>query len=332
MKTARIDLHLHLDGSIDLPWAYEVAQKQKAFGWDLSYDQYYQSMYDTVYKNREEGFKKFELTCAVLQTKESLYEAAYRLVKKLAAQDLLYAEIRFASQQHCLRGLTQKEALKAVCDGVQAANRDYPSIIARVIDCLMHKGNSAKVNEVENFETIEAVKDLMSEGIVVGLDLAGYENNCPLSEYQPLFAKAKEYGIPYTIHAGEMGNGENVVTALDMSADRIGHGIYCAANPDWLQKAADSGKLFEVCLSSNCKKREFIQHPIRQMLQANLKVSFCCDNMMFSRTNLAYEHELLKGLGISEQQLMQANAYAIEAAFCDEQTKAIVKQRLKEAA
>jgi len=330
MNTAKIELHLHLDGSIDLPWAYEVAKKQNDFGCDMSYDQYYNTMYFTGWKTREEGFKKFELTCSVLQTEENLHDATYRLVEKLAKMDMLYAEIRFASQQHCLKGLTQKQALKAVCDGASDAMRDYPNMTARIINCLMHKGNSAQINMQENFETIEAVKELLPEGICVGLDLAGFENNCPIIDYAPLFEKAREYGIPYTIHAGEMGNGANVVDALSMGAHRIGHGVNCVNDPSWFEKAVSSGKVFEVCLSSNCKQREYITHPVRDMLKAGIKVAFCCDNMMFSRTDMRYEHELLKSLGITEQQLIQCGYNAIEGAFCDEATKEMLRRKMKE--
>lgn len=330
MNTAKIELHLHLDGSIDLPWAYSVAQRQGDFGCDLSYDEYYNTMYFTGWKTREEGFKKFDLTCAVLQTKENLFEAAYRLVKKLAEMGMIYAEIRFASQQHCLKGLTQTEALAAVCDGVKAAMADFPTMTAKVLNCLMHKGNSAAFNSKENFETIEAVRSLFDEGICVGLDLAGFENNCPIVEYAPLFEKAREYGIPYTIHAGEMGNGANVVDALNMGAHRIGHGVNCVNDPTWLEAAKNSGKVFEVCLSSNCKQREYITHPVRDMIKSGIKVAFCCDNMMFSRTDMRYEHELLKGLGLTEKDLIQASYNAIDGAFCDETTKDMLRAKMKE--
>lgn len=328
MNTAKIDLHLHLDGSIDLDWAYKVAQRDKVFGYGLSFDDYYQSIYYSGYKSREEGFKKYELTCAVLQSKQNLFEATYNLGKKLAENGLIYAEIRFASQQHCLAGLSQIEVLSAVIDGAKAVEKDYPSIRIRIIDCLMHKGDSAKVNEKENYETLEAIKYFISDGYVVAADLAGFENNCDLYEYEPLFKKARELNIPYTIHAGEMGNGENVVKALNMKANRIGHGVYCVDDPNWLEAAAKSNLVFEVCMSSNCKKQEYITHPIRKMLEAKVKVTFCCDNMMFMRTNLSREHQIIKDLSISEQQLIECNKNAVDSAFCDEETKDYLRKQL----
>ncbi|MGN1398506.1 MAG: adenosine deaminase [Erysipelotrichaceae bacterium] len=326
MNTAKIDLHLHLDGSIDIDWAYQIAKSENNYQFD--FDSYYQSMYPP-FVNRKESIKKFDLTCAVLQSEQALVESSYRLGKRLAESGMIYAEIRFASQQHCQKGLTQKQAVQAVCQGLKQVEKQYPDIDLKVIDCLMHKGDSALVNDRENRETIEVVKELMAEKVVVGLDLAGYENNCDLRQYEYLFKLAKEYNIPYTIHAGEMGNGENVVTALSFQPDRIGHGVNCVNDNRWFQAAKDSGKVFEVCLSSNCKAYEYITHPVRKMIDGGVKVAVCCDNMMFSRTFMQREHQLLKDMGVSEKTLMQCNYNAVDGAFCDEQIKEKLRYKLK---
>ena len=93
-----------------------------------------------------------------------------------------------------------------------------------IINCMMHKGNSAAFNYNENMETIEVTEKLLGKG-AVGLDLAGFENNCDFREYACLFEEARKRKIPYTIHAGEMGVGSHILDALEMEPDRIGHGI-----------------------------------------------------------------------------------------------------------
>lgn len=327
MNTAKIDLHLHLDGSIDIDWAYKTAKREN--NCTLDFDQFYQSLYP-AFVNRQLSIKKFDLTCALLQSEQALVESSYLLGKRLAESGMIYAEIRFASQQHCQKGLSQKQAVQAVCYGLKQVEKQYPDIDLKVIDCMMHKSDSAKANEKENFETIEVVKELIGEKTVVGLDLAGYENNCELMEYKPLFDKATEYGIPFTIHAGEMGNGMNVVTALSFNPGRIGHGINCVDDEKWFKAAIESGKVFEVCLSSNCKDYNYISHPVRKMIDNGIKVAICCDNMMFSRTFMQREHQLLKDMAISEKTLMQCNYNAVDGAFCDEQIKEKLRYKLKQ--
>ena len=104
MNTAKIDLHLHLDGSIDIDWAYKTAKREN--NCTLDFDQFYQSLYP-AFVNRQLSIKKFDLTCALLQSEQALVESSYLLGKRLAESGMIYAEIRFASQQHCQKGLTQ---------------------------------------------------------------------------------------------------------------------------------------------------------------------------------------------------------------------------------
>ena len=326
---ARFELHLHLDGSLNLPWAYRTSLAEGVIDPSTTFEEYYESMYFTGYKNREDGFRKFDLTCAVMQTKQNLHDSTYNLVKMLYEEGIFYAEMRFASQQHCLKGLTQKEALEAVCNGAKDGMKDFPDIEIRILNCMMHKGDSASVNMEANYETIEATRALMPEGIVVGLDLAGYENNCDFMEYAPLFEKAREYGIPYTIHAGEMGMGEHVMDALAMKAHRIGHGVDCVNNPDWLKAVVDSQVTLEVCVTSNCKKREYELHPIRKLLAAGARCTINSDNMMFSKTDNRYEHYMLKQICVTDEQLLQCAYNAIDAAFCDENTKQKLREKMK---
>ena len=125
----------------------------------------------------------------------------------------------------------------------------------------MHKGDSASFNYKENMETIEVTEQLIGKG-AVGLDLAGFENNCDYNEYAPLFKIAKKKGIPFTMHAGEMGIGEHILDALKMEPDRIGHGINCIQDERYIRALYERQIPLEVCVSSNVKvDRNYASHP-----------------------------------------------------------------------
>lgn len=328
MNWAKVELHLHLDGSLNLPWAYQTALKRGVIDSSMSFEEYYTLMYKNDYPTREERMKKFEFPCSVMQEKEDLSDSIYYLAEHLNELGLVYAEIRFAPQQHQLAGLSQKEAILAVVDGIVRAEKDFPDLTVRLINCLMHKGSDASFNMKENLETVEATRETLGK-YVVALDLAGYENTGDFMEYAPLFEKAREYGIPYTIHAGEMGDGSHVLDALKMKAYRIGHGINCVDRPEWLKAMLDSQIPMEVCVSSNVGDlRNYAAHPVRKMLEAGCKVTLNSDNMMFSRTNIVNEHLQMKSLGISDDILKQCTKNAVEAAFCDEATKKGILKRL----
>lgn len=321
MNYAKVELHLHLDGSINIAWAYEKALKRGVIDENMTFEEYYNKIYCDNAPTREERMSRFDIPCAVMQEREDLSESIYYLGKELNDLGVIYAEVRFAPQQHCLAGLSQKEVIEAVVEGMIKAESDFPNLTLRLINCMMHKGKDADFNMKENLETIEATKETLGK-YVVALDLAGYENTGDFMKYAPLFEKARTYGIPYTIHAGEMGEGSHVLDALAMGAYRIGHGVNCVQDENWLQAMVDSQIPLEVCVTSNIGKgRNAAEHPIRQLIEAGCKVTINSDNMMFSRTNIMNEHAQLRLIGVSDNVLKQCTLNAIDAAFCDEETK-----------
>ena len=330
MQTARIDLHLHLDGSLNLRWAYEKALLRGAIKKETTFEEFYHIVYANNTKDRALSIRKFELMCDVLQYREDLMEATEELVRTLRNEGMYYAEIRFASQQHTLRGLSQLDALKAVTDGAAEAMDRYPGIRIGIINCLMHKGENAAANMTENFETIRVTKEMLGKG-AVGLDLAGFENNGSFLDYAPLFAEACRLGIPYTIHAGEMGIGEHVLDALSMGADRIGHGVNCVQDQSYLDAVLDSHVPLEVCVSSNVKRDlDYAAHPVRFLIEQGANVTINTDNRVFARTNTLNEHAMLRMIGVTEDQLVQCTFNAANAAFCDDATREWLLAKLEE--
>ncbi|MBR6232942.1 MAG: hypothetical protein IKQ98_03890 [Erysipelotrichaceae bacterium] len=327
MNTAKIDLHLHLDGSLNIAWAYDRALKQGVIKSETTFEEFYDILFAKNIAHSPESFKKFELVCDILQTKEDLFDATYDLCKRLDDLGLIYAEIRFASQQHLKKGLTQLDALKAVIDGAEKAMEDF-DIKVGIINCLMHKGDAESFNHAENLEAIEAFKIMYKKGLV-GLDLAGFENNCDYKDYAPLFEIVKKEGIPFTLHAGEMGIGEHILDALCMRPNRIGHGIDCIQDQRYIDALKQSEIPLEVCVSSNVKlTQNYASHPIRRMIKEGLKVTVNTDNMIFARTDLVNEHNQLKMIGISEETLIRSTYESLDAAFCDEDTKSYLKEKL----
>lgn len=328
MQTALIELHLHLDGSLNIMWAYRKAVQRGVVPADTTFEGFYDLLFSNNGSHSAESIKKFDLVCDLLQDYEDLEEATYDLAKRLDNLGLIYAEIRFASQHHTKKGLSQLEALKAVRDGAERAMRDLPIRIG-IINCLMHKGDSAAFNGEANLETIEATRQLLGK-TVLALDLAGFENNCPYKEYAPLTAIAREYGIPFTLHAGEMGDGSHILDAIEMGACRIGHGVNCVQDERYIEALLERDMPLEVCVSSNVKvERNYARHPVRYMIERGLKVTLNSDNMIFSRTDLVNEHNQLRMLGVSDETLMQCTMNALDAAFCDEETKQYLRERLQ---
>lgn len=328
MNAAKVELHLHLDGSLNIKWAYDKLLQRKVLDTTTSFEDFYDILYSRNKEHSAKNFLKFDLLCKTLQYEEDLYEATYNLVELLAKRGLIYAEIRFASQQHCLQGLSQKQALKAVIDGAKAACEKYPIKIG-IINCMMHKGDSAAFNYQENVDTILATEEYLNDG-AVAIDLAGYENNCDFKDYGNLFEIARAKNIPYTIHAAEMGIGSHIMDALAMKPYRIGHGINCVQDPAYLKAVVDSQIPLEVCVSSNLKAfdDDYTKHPIRQLIKAGAKVTINTDNIIFSKADLLHEYSMLELIGVSEKQLQQCTLNAIDAAFISNEEKIELRKQL----
>lgn len=328
MNTAKVELHLHLDGSLNVMWAYKKALEREVVDKNTSFEEFYNLLFSNNGSHSAQSIKKFDLVCDLLQYREDLFDATYDLARRLDNLGLIYAEIRLASQHHTKKGLSQLEALKAVRDGAIKAMEDFDIRIG-IINCLMHKQESAKANYDENMETIEVTKQLLGD-VVLALDLAGFENNCNYKDYDIYFEKVREYNIPFTMHAGEMGDGSHILDAIEMGAHRIGHGVNCIQDERYVEALLEKDMPLEVCVSSNVKTdRNYGSHPVRYMIERGLKVTLSSDNMIFSRTDLVNEHNQLRMLGVDDETLMKCTYNAIDAAFCDEKTKKLLLERLQ---
>ena len=128
-----------------------------------------------------------------------------------------------------------------------------------------------------------------------------------------------------------MGDGSHILDAIEIGAWRIGHGVNCIQDESYIQAILDADIPCEVCVSSNVKvDRNYAAHPVRTMLERGIKVTLNSDNMIFARTDLVNEHNQMRMLGVSDETLMQCTYNALDAAFCDEETKAYLRSRLEE--
>jgi adenosine deaminase len=331
MNLGKVELHLHLDGSLDLETAYRLAMERNVIDQTWTMEQFKQKM--TVPSDNpslEECLKCFDFPIAIMQDKEALSECTYTLIRNLEKLGLIYAEIRFAPQVHMQKGLTQDEVIEAVLDGKNRAAKDFPNVKTGIICCCMTYGN-AKINEAANMETIRATKRFLGKGVVAA-DLAGAEGLCPMLDFKPVFDLAKELGVPYTIHAGEAGPASFVKDAMDMGAYRIGHGGHSTQDPEVMKEAIEKQIPFELCPTSNIQchcQPSYEEHAIIELYKAGAKVTVNSDNMTLSGVTTHTEIEkLMTRMGFTEADIRKLTENAIDAAFLSEEEKAELRAKL----
>ena len=249
-----IDLHLHLDGAITLDIAKQLAALQ-GFTLPDAPDEELEK-YLTVPDDCEslnDFLKCFELPGYLLQTPEGLREAVH----------LVADNIR----------MTQEEAVQAALEGLKETE-----LKANLILCCMR----GEGNEAQNEETLAlAKKYLVEDGGVVAMDLAGAEALYPTENYRELFAKAKELGVPFTMHAGEASGPESVRLAIEYGASRIGHGVRIFEDPELIALVREKGIALEMCPTSNRQTHaveDMADYPFMQFLEDGIRVTLNTDD------------------------------------------------------
>lgn len=282
------DLHLHLDGSLSKEDFLYLAKKENiSLGEDFPNNIYVSK----DCRSLEEYLLRFELPLTLLQNKENLIYATQSLVSRLAKKDYKYIEIRFAPLLHTSKGLTILEAAKAVNEGVEIAMMEHNEIIANVILCCMRQASP-----IENFETVEAANSLKGTR-VVAIDLAGPELFKPGTYYHDVFLKAKEYGLNITIHAGEAGGNDEIITAIQNGASRIGHGVHLAFDKETIDLVKENNVCFEFCPTSNLQTKSLKTYddvPIKSFLKANIPFTINSDNLTVSNVEAKEELQTME--------------------------------------
>jgi adenosine deaminase len=320
-----IDLHLHLDGAITLDIAKKLASLQN-IKLPTDDDEELEKLLSVPddCESLNDFLECFELPLSLLQTPEGLSEAVKLVSDNIQSQGVIYAEIRWAPQLHTDNGMTQEDAIKAALDGLKKTNLKVNLILC----CMRGEGN-----DKQNNETLElAKKYLVEDGGVVAIDIAGAEALYPTSNYKDLFSKAKEYGIPFTIHAGEADGPESVKAAIEFGTKRIGHGVRSYEDPKVIELIKNEGVTLEMCPTSNRQTHaveDMSKYPFMDYLNQGIKVTLNTDDMGIERTTLANEFRYMeKNFNLTYEQEKTILMNSINAAFTTKETKDELKRKL----
>lgn len=312
----KIDLHLHIDGSVKPETVYELSRKYNIEPeCNLTLEEIKNSMMIPE-GEYDPDFLTFNPPIRVMQTAEGLTRVTRELVERLEAEGLIYAELRFAPQYHLNGGLTQEDVVIAAIEGLNQGLANCKTLKAGLILCTMNHCNPAE-NHAENIETVHLTKKYLGKG-VCGVDMAGYEERMP--EYADIFELAHELNLPCTTHS-EFTVGD----ALKYNTTRIGHGYQAALLPELTEAVIEKGVTLEMCPDSSLSYEYGLTgdatHPLYVLYKKGARVTVNTDNLTVLDTSLDFEYELCRKMGFSDEDIVRMNNFAIEASFADEATK-----------
>ena len=311
-----VDLHLHLDGAISVQSAKELA---KAQGIEIpARIRKIRSEMRVPFGNSDlSGFlEKFDFSNSLLQTAKGIRMAVTNLLNELKNQGVMYAEIRFAPQKSMEKGLTQDEATAAAIEGLHAAD----GIDANLILCCM-RGDD---NREQNLETVRIAEKYLGKG-VVAVDLAGDEARYPTRDFEDIFALADKKGIPITIHAGEADGPDSIRDAIEIGADRIGHGVRSLEDEELVRELVEKQIPLELCPTSNIATGVFdrlTDWPLNALLDSGMYMTINTDDPSVEGTTIKTEYNrLIRRFGIGKKEVKLFLQNSVNASFADDALK-----------
>jgi adenosine deaminase len=312
----KAELHLHLDGSLRVETALELA---RARGVDAPAT--YAGMYEALVApersaSQAELLERFDLPIALLQDAEALERVADELVEAKAAERVRYVEIRWGPALHTRGGLPLAEGIASVVRGAsEAAART--GIVVRLICTALRSHDPAR-----NVELAETAARFRVSGLV-GWDLAGPEERHPDPlAFEKAFAAARAGGLRITLHAGEWGGAAQVRRALALDPERIAHGTGAADDPALVAELIARGVALDLCPTSNVQAGivpSIADHPLARLHRAGVAVTLSTDDTTVSDITLSEEYARAVELnGLSLPELWAIDRRALDVAFADE--------------
>ncbi|MGO2111870.1 MAG: adenosine deaminase [Pseudoclavibacter sp.] len=333
----KVSLHDHLDGGLRAQTIIELADE---IGVELpesdapALARWFTDQSDSG--SLVEYLKTFDVTTAVMQTQQGLRRVARDFVHDLAADGVIYGEVRWAPEQHLSRGLTLDETVEAVQEGIEQGIDDVRGTghrirVGQLVSALRHTGDGREIAEL-------ALRH--RDRGVVGFDIAGPEFGFAPSLLQPAFDLLARENFPATVHAGEADGLDSIRGALhDARALRLGHGVRIAEDIE-IDDEGDGESTFvtlgpiarwvrdrriplELSPSSNLQTGaieawgdELFDHPFDLLYQLGFTVTVNTDNRLMSATTITRELQLLAdAFDYDLDDLLTFQLNAAEAAF-----------------
>ena len=316
----KAELHLHLDGSLRVATALDVAHSRH-----IEAPQTFAGMRAVLVapdkcEDQADLLRAFDLPILLMQDADAIERIAEDMVVDKAADNVRYMEIRWAPLLHTRRGLTGRQVVEAVWRGAYGAAKQH-DVHVRLIATLM-RSHAPQAN-------VDFVLDMVQEGIpdgLVGIDLAGPEARFPDPEtHRGAIDMARDLGLHVTLHAGEWGGAAQVKRSLSVEPERIAHGALAIDDPELVADLIAREVWLDLCLTSNYQANivsTMESHPFRRLMHAGVRVTLNTDDLTVSDVSLSEEYaRAVEHLGVTLPELWAVNTAAIEAAFCGEPTK-----------
>nr|WP_246335860.1 adenosine deaminase [Vibrio marinisediminis] len=318
----KVELHLHIEGSLEPEMMFELAQRNQ-IKLPFSTPEAIKAAYQ--FSNLQSFLDIYYQGANVLQHEQDFYDLTWAYMLRCHQDNVIHTEIFFDPQTHTERGI----AFATVIDGIHRALEDAQQklgISSRIIMCFLRH-----LDEESAFETLQ--QSLPHKDKIVGVGLDSSELGHPPEKFTRVFRQAREEGFLTVAHAGEEGPVSNIYNSVELlKVSRIDHGVRCSDDEKLVAELVQSQMPLTVCPLSNTKLKVFEkmeQHNIVELLREGVQVTINSDDpayfggyMTDNFLAVAQSHTL------TEDELAQFTRNAINATFISQAEKQALMNKL----
>jgi adenosine deaminase/aminodeoxyfutalosine deaminase len=331
----KAELHLHLEGSVDPATLVELSRRYNtplptennrydvAGSGDVLAEDDVRRLYS--YKDFNGFLMAFKSVTERLRSPEDYELVTYRLMQKLRQQNVVHAEVYVSVGVIRWRGQPVEPIFEGMERGRERGQRDFGVSLLWIFDAVRHFGPQAAS------EVFDLAARLRQRN-VVGIGIGGDEARGPAEGFRDLYKKAADNGLRLTAHAGETTGPESVWGALNIGAERIGHGLSAASDPELMEVMAQKQVPVEMCITSNLRtgaSKKMQEHPVKKFFDEGLMITLSTDDPAMFQTSLNKEFEIAQQeFSFSEDHLRELARNSIEASFLPVEKKLRFMQQI----
>ena len=308
----KAELHLHLEGAVEPDTLLELIHRHG----EKSTSAEVKALYG--YHDFQSFLMAFKAVSAHLRGPDDFEFVTYKLMQKMKEENILHAEV-YVAVGVCL---FRKQDFAAIFEGLERGRahgaRDFGVSLLWIFDATRHFG-------VEEAQRVFELAARYRERHVVGVGIGGDEVKAPAELFRGVYAYAADHGLRLTAHAGETGPAESIWGALNLHAERIGHGFSASQDEDLITELAQRQIPVEVCITSNVRTGicpSAAQHPARNYFDAGIMVTLNTDDPALFGTSLSREYQIAQNaLGFNDEHLRELARNSFEASFLPAEKK-----------
>jgi aminodeoxyfutalosine deaminase len=322
-RLPKAELHLHLEGTVMPETLVELSRRHDTA--PLALDDA-RAIYQ--YEDFTGFLMAFKAVTERLRTPEDYELIAYHMLERLAAQGIVHAEVYVAVGAVYYWGRTEFEPL---FDGMERARiraeRELGITAYWIFDAVRHFGLEAATRVFRKAAEMRA-----EHPSIVGIGIGGDERQTGAEVFGELYAKARDAGLRLTAHAGETTGPESIWAAINIGAERIGHGLTAIHDAELMCVLAERQIPIEICISSNFRtgcSLQVAEHPVRRYFDAGLMITLNSDDPAMFASDLEDEYALAATeFGFNAEHLRELAANSIEASFLPAERKVELLRRM----